>query len=407
MHDCKLSTLEGALRFPDYGRSFLDKPQNSDDNGFVQKRPEQWLEEVAPEKRQGIFKLFLGYAPGVGKTYSMLSEGIRRYSRGEDVVVGVVETHGRKGVADLLAKLETIPRKQIEYKGTVFTEMDVDAILARKPVVVLVDELAHTNIEGSKHPKRYQDVIDLLDGKIDVVSTVNVQHVESLNPLVERITGVHVRETVPDWVIQRAEEIVMSDLTPEALQTRMRRGDIYPLERAEKALGNFFRRGNLIALRELALRQVAQVVDKSLEAHWTREGLQPTVAVREKIAVGISSNPIAQYLIARGARMAHGIDAEFYVVYVDSPADQDGDNRRSLQENIRFAENLGAAVVRLPKGNIAERVADFVREKHITHVIFGRSAQEGWRKYLYLTLIQKFLRLAPPIDVHIVTQEAK
>lgn len=407
MHDCKLSTLEGALRFPDYGRSFLDKPQKSDDNGFVQKRPEQWLEEVAPEKRQGIFKLFLGYAPGVGKTYSMLSEGIRRYSRGEDVVVGVVETHGRKGVADLLAKLETIPRKQIEYKGTVFTEMDVDAILARKPVVVLVDELAHTNIEGSKHPKRYQDVIDLLDAKIDVVSTVNVQHVESLNPLVERITGVHVRETVPDWVIQRAEEIVMSDLTPEALQTRMRRGDIYPLERAEKALGNFFRRGNLIALRELALRQVAQVVDKSLEAHWTREGLQPTVAVREKIAVGISSNPIAQYLIARGARMAHGIDAEFYVVYVDSPADQDGDNRRSLQENIRFAENLGAAVVRLPKGNIAERVADFVREKHITHVIFGRSAQEGWRKYLYLTVIQKFLRLAPPIDVHIVTQEAK
>ena len=373
----------------------------------MQKRPEQWLEEVAPEKQQGIFKLFLGYAPGVGKTYSMLSEGIRRYSRGEDVVVGVVETHGRKAVADLAAKLEAIPRKQIEYKGTVFTEMDVDAILARKPAVVLVDELAHTNIEGSKHPKRYQDVIDLLDTNIDVVSTVNVQHIESLNPLVERITGVHVRETVPDWVIQRAEEIVMSDLTPEALQTRMRRGDIYPLERAEKALGNFFRRGNLIALRELALRQVAQVVDKSLEAHWTREGLQPTVAVREKIAVGISSNPIAQYLIARGARMAHGIDAEFYVVYVDSPADQDGDNRRSLQENIRFAENLGATVVRLPKGNIAERVADFVREKHITHVIFGRSAQEGWRKYLYLTVIQKFLRLAPPIDVHIVTQEAK
>ena len=396
------------MRFQEaYGRSFLDKPWNSDDNGFVQKRPEQWLEEVAPEKKQGIFKLFLGYAPGVGKTYSMLSEGIRRYSRGEDVVVGVVETHGRKAVADLVAKLETISRKQIDYKGTVFTEMDVDAILARKPAVVLVDELAHTNIEGSKHPKRYQDVIDLLDAKIDVVSTVNVQHIESLNPLVERITGVHVRETVPDWVIQRAEEIVMSDLTPEALQTRMRRGDIYPLDRAERALGNFFRRGNLIALRELALRQVAQVVDKSLEAHWAREHLEPNVAVREKIAVCISSNPIAQYLIARGGRMAHGIDGEFYVVYVDSVADEDGDNRRSLLENIRFAENLGATVVRLPKGNIAERVAEFVREKHITHVVFGRSAQEGWRKYLYLTVIQKFLRHAPPIDVHIVTQEAK
>ncbi len=352
----------------------------------MQKRPEQWLEEVAPEKKQGIFKLFLGYAPGVGKTYSMLSEGIRRYSRGEDVVVGVVETHGRKGVADLVARLDTILRKQIEYKGTIFTEMDVDAILARKPAVVLVDELAHTNIEGSKHPKRYQDVLDLLDAKIDVVSTVNVQ---------------------PDWVVQRAEEIVMSDLTPEALQTRMKRGDIYPLDRAERALGNFFRRGNLIALRELALRQVAQVVDKNLEAHWTREGVEPAVTVREKIAVAISSNPVAQYLIARGGRMAHGIDAEFYVVYVDSPADQDGDNRRTLQENIQFGENLGATVVRLPRGSVAERMAEFVREKHITHVVFGRSAQEGWRKYLYLTVIQKFLRNAPPIDVHIVTQEAK
>jgi len=386
---------------------FLDKPWKSDDNGFVQKRPEQWLEEVAPEKKQGIFKLFLGYAPGVGKTYSMLSEGIRRYSRGEDVVIGVVETHGRKGVADLVAKLETVPRKQIEYKGTVFSEMDVDAILARKPTVVVVDELAHTNIEGSKNFKRYQDVMELLDAKIDVLSTVNVQHIESLNPLVERITGVHVRESVPDWVIHRAEEIVMSDLTPEALQTRMRRGDIYPLDRAERALGNFFRRGNLIALRELALRQVAQVVDKSLEAHWVREGLEATVAVREKIAVCISSNPVAQYLIARGGRMAHAIDAEFYVVYVESPDDADGDNWRTLQENIRFAENLGATVVRLSRGNIAERVADFVREKHITQVLFGRSAQEGWRKYLYLTVIQKFLRRAPPIDVHIVTQEAK
>ncbi len=386
---------------------FLDKARDSDDNRFVQKSPEQWLEEAAPEKKAGIFKIFLGYAPGVGKTYSMLSEGIRRYSRGEDVVVGVVETHGRKGVADLVAKLEVIPRQQIEYKGTVFTEMDVDAILARKPAVALIDELAHTNIEGSKHAKRYEDVIELLDAKIDVLSTVNVQHIESLNPLVERITGVHVRETVPDWVVQRAEEIVMSDLTPEALQTRMKRGDIYPLDRAGRALGSFFRRGNLIALRELALRQVAQVVDKNLEAHWTREHLEHGVAVCERIAVCISSNPVAQYLIARGGRMAHALDADFYVVYVDSPHDEGPDNRRSLQENIRFAENLGATVLRLPRGNIAERVAEFAREKHITHVVFGRSAQEGWRKYLYLTVIQKFLRQAPPIDVHIVTQEAK
>src|SRR5256884_7611546 len=215
----------------------------------------------------------------------MLSEALRRRSRGEDVVIGVVETHGRQGIEELAQKLERVPLKKIEYKGTIFEEMDVDAILARKPAVVLIDELAHTNIEGSKHPKRYQDVMEILDANIDVLSTLNVQHIESLTPMVERITGVHVRETVPDWVVQRAVEIVMADLTPEALQTRMRRGDIYPVDRAERALGNFFRRGNLIALRELALRQVAQVVDKSLEAHWTREGQQPSAAVRERIAV--------------------------------------------------------------------------------------------------------------------------
>ena len=375
--------------------------------GAVQKTPEQWLEEAAPVRKEGVFKLFLGYAPGVGKTYSMLSEAVRRHSRGEDVVIGVIETHGRRPIKELADRLETIPRRKLEYKGTVFEEMDADAILRRKPAVVLVDELAHTNIEGSKHPKRYQDVIDLLDAKIDVLSTMNVQHIESLTPMIERITGVHVRETVPDWVVQRAGEIVMADLTPEALQTRMRRGDIYPIERAERAIGNFFRRGNLIALRELALRQVAQVVDKTLEAHQAREHFEPSVSVRERIAVCVSSNPVAQYLIARGGRMAHAMDAEFYVVYVDSAADETDENRRSLAENIRFAENLGATVVRLQRGGVAARVAEFVREKHITQIIFGRSAAEGWRKYLYLNVIQRFLRDAPAVDVHIVTQEAK
>src|SRR5215469_12305867 len=186
----------------------------------MQKTPEQWLEEAAPQKRQGIFKVFLGYAPGVGKTYSMLSEGIRRNSRGEDVVIGVVETHGRKGIAELAAQLEIVPRRQMQYKGAAFDEMDVDAIVKRRPQVALVDELAHTNIEGSKHRKRYDDVLELLDAKVDVLSTVNVQHIESLTPLVQSITGVTVRETVPDWVMQRVNEIVLADLTPEALQTR-------------------------------------------------------------------------------------------------------------------------------------------------------------------------------------------
>jgi len=233
----------------------------------MQKTPEQWLEETAPEKKAGVFKLFLGYAPGVGKTYAMLSEAIRRHSRGEDVVIGVVETHGRKATLDLVSRLEIVPRRKIDYKGTLFEEMDVDAILARNPQVALIDELAHTNIDGSKHSKRYEDVFELLEHKIDVVSTMNVQHLESVTPMVHKITGIVVRETVPDWVLKRVDEIVMSDVTPEALLTRMRRGDIYPKERANRALGNFFRTSNLIALREIALRHVAQVVDRSLESY--------------------------------------------------------------------------------------------------------------------------------------------
>ncbi len=369
-----------------------------------QKTPEQWLQEASPQRGEPIFKVFLGYAPGVGKTFTMLSEGIRRASREEDVVIGVIETHGRKPIAELAQKLEQVPRRQMEYKGTTFEEMDVDAILARNPEVVLVDELAHTNVEGSKHPKRYQDVMDLLDAGIDVLSTVNIQHIESLSPTVEGIVGIRVRETVPDWVLQRAQEVVMADLTAEALQNRMRRGDIYPTERIEGALANFFKSKNIVALRELALRQVAQAVDKSLEAFLDKsKGLR--TGVRERIAVCVSSNPAAQNLIARGARMAQALDAEFYVVYVDVPVDTSEENQRTLNTNIRFAQDLGATVTRLPAGNVADRVAEFVRDKHITQVIFGHSSTKGWRRYLYMSALHRFLRDAPPVDVHIVRQE--
>src|SRR6201984_773700 len=286
------------------------------------KTPEQWLEEAAPQKKQAIFKLFLGYAPGVGKTYNMLSEGIRRSSRGEDVVVGLVESHGRQGIAELAARLENVPRQKLNYKGASLEEMDVDAILARKPQVALVDELAHTNIEGSKHRKRYEDVLELLNADICVLSTVNVQHIESLTPLVQQITGVRIRETVPDWVMQRVTEIVLVDLTPEALQTRMRRGDIYPLARAERRLGAFFRPGNLLALRDLALQQVTRAVDRSLESYLEKEEGGKSVGVRERIAVCVSSSPAAQYLIARAARMAHRIDAELFVLYIDIGTDE-------------------------------------------------------------------------------------
>ena len=371
------------------------------------KTPEQWLQDIAPEKKDAIFKLFLGYAPGVGKTYNMLSEGIRRASRGEDVVVGLVETHGRKGIAELAARLENVARRQLNYKGASFEEMDVDAILSRKPQVVLVDELAHTNIEGSKHRKRYDDVLELLNAHIDVLSTVNVQHIESLTPLVQQITGVPVRETVPDWIMQRVNEIVLVDLTPEALQTRMRRGDIYPKERVERALGHFFRPANLISLRELALQQVARAVDRSLDSYLEKEGLPRAAGVRESIGVCISSNPAAQYLVARAARMAESMNAELSVIYVDIGADEGSENQRTLAQNVRFAESLGAKLIRVKGETVAEEVAKVVRERHITQVVFGRSSQSGWKKYLYLSAIHKFLRDAPPVDVHIVTQEVK
>jgi two-component system, OmpR family, sensor histidine kinase KdpD len=369
------------------------------------KSPEQWLEETAPTKKGGVFKLFLGYAPGVGKTYSMLSEAIRRHSRGEDVVIGVVETHCRKGTGDLVGNLEIVPRKTIEYRGALFEEMDVDAVLARKPKVALVDELAHHNIEGSKHHKRYEDVLELLEAGIDVLSTMNIQHLESVTPTVQGVTGIQVRETVPDWVLQRVDEVVMTDLTPEALQNRMRRGDVYPQERVSRALDNFFRETNLIALRELALRQVAHAVDRTLEQRRDKLAGERGVAIRERIAVCISSNPAAQYLIARGARMAQAIDAELFVVYTDMGQDTSEANQKTLNANFRFAKNVGAAIVRVPGKSVAHSVAELVNEKHITQVVFGRSATRGWKRYFYLSAIHQFLRDAPAVDVHIVTQE--
>ncbi len=370
------------------------------------KKPEEWLEVTSPpQKTKAIFKLFLGYAPGVGKTYSMLSEGIRRHSRGEDVVIGVVESHGRKTIEELAAQLETIPRRKIEYKGTVFEEMDVDAIIARRPQVVLVDELAHTNIPGSKHRKRYEDVQEILSEKIDVVATLNIQHIESIAPVVRNITGITVRETLPDWVPLTASETVMVDLTPEALQNRMRRGDVYLPEKVEQALGNFFRRGNLIALRELALRQVTEQVDRSLESYMSAKEIHKNWAVRDRLAVCVHPNPYAQYLIARAARMARRLDAEFFAVYVETGKHDTEENRKSLEANLRFAESLGGKVVRLKGKSVADAVAEFVRERRITQVIFGRSAVKGWKKYLYLSPSHRFLRESPEVDIHIITQE--
>lgn len=371
------------------------------------KNPEEWLAATQPqEKTKGSLKLFLGYAPGVGKTFAMLSETIRRASRGEDVVIGIVESHGRKGTAELAAELKEVPRKKLDYKGTIFEEMDVDAILARQPAVALVDELAHTNIAGSKHRKRYEDVLELLDAKIDVISTVNVQHIESVAPTVQAITGVTIRETVPDWVLRLADETVMVDLTPEALHNRMRRGDIYGREKIEQSLRNFFRQGNLIALRELALRQVAEQVDRSLSNYLEEKDIRQNWGVRERLAVCISARPRAQYLVARAARMARRMDAEFYALYVEANGRTSARDEKSLDANMRFAESLGAKAVRVKGKSVAAGAALFVREKHVTQVIFGRSALEGWRSLVYMKAINRFLSEAPAVDVHIVTQDS-
>ncbi len=370
------------------------------------RNPEDFLRKAdAAERERGRFKVFLGYAPGVGKTFSMLSEGVRRKGRGEDVVIGIVETHGRVGTASVADQLERVPVRQIDYKGTLFAEMDVDAILKRHPQIAIVDELAHTNIEGSRFAKRYEDVFALLEAGIDVLTTVNIQHIESATPRVQSLTGVTVRETVPDWVLDRADEIVMSDLTPEALAQRMRRGDIYPPERVERALQNFFRRGNLIALREMALQRVTRAVDRTLDdyvrvkqlgAHWT---------VAERIAVCVSASATARDLIARGARLAQGLDAELFVVHLDSERDKPEDAARTLEDNLEFADNLGAKVVHLKGTTVAEATAEFAKDNRITQVMFGRSALTGLKKYLYFREIARFVAAAPHVDLHIITQE--
>jgi two-component system sensor histidine kinase KdpD len=285
--------------------------------------------------------------------------------------------------------------------------MDVDAILKRKPEVVLIDELAHTNIEGSLHTKRFQDVLQVLEAEIDVLSTLNVQHVESITPRVQSLTGITVRETVPDWVLDRADEVVLSDLTPEALVHRMSRGDIYPQERVERALQNFFRRGNLIALREMALQRVTRAVDRTLDDYVAQKKLSGHWQIAERVAVCISANPESRDLIARGARMAEAMGGEFLVLHVEGEDEPGLEAKRSLEANIQFAENVGAKIVRLKGGSVPTVTADYISKNRITQVIFGRSAVKGWKQYMYYHALGKFMSNAPHVDVHIVTQTAK
>lgn len=382
---------------------------------------EDFLQFLRAEK-QGRLKVFLGMAAGVGKTVAMLREARRLAAEGVDVVAGIIETHGRKETQRELEGIPLLPRRTIQYRGVPLEEMDLDAILARKPDLVLVDELAHTNVPGSRHEKRYQDVDELLDAGISVLGTLNVQHLESLHELVLRETAVDVRERVPDRFIHRADEIVVIDLPPEDLQERLRQGKIYPEERIERALGGFFRLDKLAALRQIALREVANAVElrsrAQVEATRGREsdagpaspGTRGVVDA-ERVMVCMSSQPSAtRRLLRRGARLAGGLNSVWFVVYVrtagESPERIETAALRSLTENISLARELGAEVVRLEGGDVAEALARFARESRITHAVFGRTRLPVWRERLRGSILDRFMRLCPSVDVLVVGSPA-
>ncbi len=353
-------------------------------------------------------RLYIGAAPGVGKTFQMLEDAHHLKRQGVDLVIGLIETHGRAETAALLQGLEQIPLRQIPYRGVTLTEMDTDAILARRPAVVVVDELAHTNVPGAKHDKRYEDVLELLDAGISVITAVNIQHIESLNDVVARITGVRVRETVPDAVIQRADEVIHVDLSVEALRTRLRQGKIYNVEKIEQSLNHFFRKGNLSALRELALRQVAQDQSVKAQRYREQEGLDQA-AMPEKVMVCMASRGSAKKLLRIGARIAGRWANDWYAVYVETPDEEPSrikpQDAAALQDNIRFAEEMGAKVIRLKQKHVADALIDFARREGITHVLFGQSARSRWDILLRGSVLNRFLAEVKDATVQIAPLE--
>ncbi|MGD9893218.1 MAG: universal stress protein [Dehalococcoidia bacterium] len=356
---------------------------------------------------RGWLRIYLGMAPGVGKTYAMLHEGERRMKRrSADVVVGYVETYGRPLTMQAVDGLEVIPRRTMRYRGVSVEEMDADAIIARHPDVVLVDELAHTNTPGAERAKRWQDVEAIRDCGINVISTMNIQHLESLNDLVENITGVRVRETVPDRIVDEAQEIELVDMSPEALRSRMRHGNVYPPVQAAFALEHFFKVENLAALRRLALHRTAQEVEHQVEQYmrdFGREGLDTS----ERVLVAVTHRPLAKTLLRRGWRIASGLHAEILAAHVDTGEHLDAGERADLDANLRLAEDLGAAVVRLQERDIASAIAAYVRAEHVTQVIVGHSARPRWQTLLRGSVIERLLRLLPDVDVHVISERQR
>ncbi|MFD8016108.1 DUF4118 domain-containing protein, partial [Streptomyces sp. NPDC059762] len=354
---------------------------------------------------RGKLRIYLGAAPGVGKTYAMLAEAHRRVERGTDCVVGFVEHHGRPRTEVLLHGLETVPRRTVEYRGTAFTEMDVDAVLARRPAVALVDELAHTNVPGSRNPKRWQDVAELLAAGIDVVSTVNIQHLESLGDVVEAITGVRQQETVPDEIVRRADQIELVDMSPEALRRRMAHGNVYTPDKVDAALSNYFRPGNLTALRELALLWTADRVDEYLRRYRGEHNIRSTWQARERIVVGLTGGPEGRTLIRRATRLAEkGAGGEVLAVYIARSDGLTAASPKELAVQRTLVEDLGGTFHHVIGDDIPTALLEFARGVNATQIVLGSSRRRTWQYVLGPGVGQTVARdSGPDLDVHIVT----
>jgi two-component system, OmpR family, sensor histidine kinase KdpD len=354
---------------------------------------------------RGKLRIYLGAAPGVGKTFAMLNEGRRRHARGTDIVVGFVETHGRVNTAEQLGDLEIVPRKQIEYHGTSFEEMDIDALLERNPKVALVDELAHSNVPGSRNAKRWQDVEELLSAGIEVISTVNIQHLESMNDVVEEITGIVQQETIPDAVVRAADQVELIDQTPEALRRRMAHGNIYAPEKVDAALGNYFRLGNLGALRELALMWVADRVDEALEEYRELHGISGTWETRERVVVAITGAPGGEDVLRRAARMAMRTRGELLGVHVRPADGLAGPSTERLGELRRLLTELGGQYHEVSGGDVAEALIGFARTENASQLVMGASQRSRWVEFVRGSIINGVLRSSGPIDVHVISTE--
>jgi two-component system sensor histidine kinase KdpD len=365
---------------------------------------DQMLAKLQAEARARL-RIYIGAAPGVGKTYSMLEDANAFKRDGVDIVIGFVETYGRAETDAQIRELDIVPRRRIQYRGVVLEEMDLDAIFRRKPQMCVVDELAHTNAPTSRHEKRYQDVLQLLDAGISVLTAVNIQHLETLNDAVGRVTGVRVRETVPDTFLNRADEVVNVDVTVQELQSRLRQGKVYRPEKVEQALGNFFRETNLSTLRELAMRAVADEIGAKAASHRQREGLEPAL-IPERVMVCMSSNSDAPRVLRAGARIAGRLGARWYAVYVETPREAPGRINRAdgdaLQRNITLAESLGATVVRVHADRPADGLIAFAKREGITHVIFGQSARTRWEILLKGSTLNRFLEEVRDAAVQVV-----